>query len=131
MNELEEFEESLRALKPRRPDPGAAERIEEYLRQERPVRQGHRAPLAGSAAALSRCVTISPGIWRVTHIPPRQPPLRTGPVVVTIPVVPLEPTLRVYRMALSRSPEALDALLLEQAKTILVRTHESDILSHN
>ena len=73
MNDLEEFEESLRALKPRRPDPEAAGRIEAHLRKERPAVQRRLAPLAWAAAALADCVLVSVGVWRMTHAAPRQP----------------------------------------------------------
>jgi hypothetical protein len=131
MNDLEKFEESLRALKPRRPDSEAAERIQTHLREQRPPPAARKrlAPLAWAAAALAACVLISVLVRSVTQTPPRQPPLRTGSVPLPLRHVRLEPTLRVYRMALARSPEALDALLLEQAKTTLVRTRGSDILS--
>jgi len=65
----------------------------------------------------------------VTHAPPRQPAPRTGSVASALPLPRLEPTLMADLMALARSPEALDALLLEQAKTSLMPTHGSDILS--
>jgi hypothetical protein len=131
MNDLEKFEESLRALKPRRPDPEAAERIETHLREQRPAPavQKQLAPLAWAAAAVAACVLISVLVRSVTHTPPRQPALRKESAAWPLPHVRLEPTLRVYRMALARSPEALDALLLEQAKTTLVRTRGTDILS--
>ena len=130
MNDLEKFEESLRVLKPRRPDPETAERIEAQLRKERPAVQRRLAPRAWAAAALAACVTIAAGIWFVTRTPPRQPmPRMVEPVAVAFPPARLEPTLGADQMALARSPEALDALLLEQAKTTLAPTRGCDILS--
>jgi hypothetical protein len=129
MNGLEKFEESLRALKPRRPDSDAAERIEAHLRKERPAIQRRHMPHAWAAAALAACALIAVGVWFVTHAPPRQPAPRTGSVASALPLPRLEPTLMADLMALARSPEALDALLLEQAKTSLMPTHGSDILS--
>jgi hypothetical protein len=128
MNDLEKFEESLRALKPRRPDPETAGRIEAHLRRERPAVQRRLAPRAWAAAALAACVAIAGGIWCLTRTPPPQPP-PIAPVVIAVPRERLDPTLQVYRMALARSPEALDALLLEQAKTMWSPTRGNDVLS--
>jgi hypothetical protein len=129
MNDLEKFEESLRALKPRCPDPETAGRIEAHLRRERSTVQRRLAPRAWAAAALAAGVAIAAGIWCVTRTPPPQPAPRTRPVVIAVPLDHLAPTLETYRMALARSPEALDALLLEQAKTTLTPTHANGILS--
>ncbi len=129
MNDLEKFEESLRALKPRRLDPETAGQIEAHLRQPRPAVRRRLTPDAWAATALAACALIAVGIWFTAHTPQRQP----MPCIVTVAAAPphlrLEPTLMADHIALARSPEALDALLLEQAKATLTRSPGDDILS--
>jgi hypothetical protein len=114
--ELDPLEAELRNLWPREPSPDLARRVSERLASgpAPPVRRTWPWHLA-LAAGLAACLVVAVLVWRLGRHddPPRA--VHQGP---SLPVAerpePL-PTLGAYRRALDESPEALDALLDEQA----------------
>jgi hypothetical protein len=94
------FEAELHALQPRRPSPDLRRRIAWRLAAPR---WHSRAALAGGliAAGVALAVVLDRGGRRVTT--EVAPPVATGGAAT--------PTVHEYRLALAKSPEALDALL--------------------
>jgi hypothetical protein len=115
--ELDPLEAELRNLRPRQPSPDLPRRIGERLASAPapPVRRTwpwHLALAAGFAAA---CLVVAVLVWRSGKHDDRPRVEHQGPPLPVAERPEPLPTLGAYRRALDESPEALDALLDEQA----------------
>ena len=124
------LEAELSSFPPVPPSPGLAQQIGRQLADEpaRPLRVGaaRRWLLAGLAAAA--CGTLAAVLWREGDGGMTRPPeVVVTPPVGTVPNTagPAEvppPSRAAYQQALSRSPEALDALLDSHAARLFPST---------
>ena len=102
------FEGELRSLRPRPPSPALRRGVARHLAGA--PRWSARGALVGGLAAAG--LLAAAVVWQ------SPPPPRVGPPIVP-PVAAAGdqlPTLQAYRRALARSPDALEALLDEQAR---------------
>jgi hypothetical protein len=112
------LEAELRQFRPAAPSRELSDRIGDALARPRGMSR-LRPWYFGAALAAAACVILAFGIWRVTR--PHVDPVQIGGTD-SFPAVGIgadRPALATYRLALTRSPADLDALLDRHAARVL------------